>query len=58
MDPGSLRGGMQHGVNGATTVNASAEILQDQLTARGGAAYRLTRHITLNLTPAVSLRAR
>ena len=52
--PWFVAGGMQHGVNGATTVNASAEILQDQLTARGGAAYRLTRHITLNLTPAVS----
>ena len=52
--PWFVSGGVRHGLNGATTVNTSVEILQDQLTARGGVAYRLTRNLTLSLTPAVS----
>ncbi len=49
-----LSGGVLHGLNNVTTLNASAELLPDQFTARGGVAYRLTRNLTVGLTPAVS----
>jgi outer membrane usher protein len=49
-----LSGGVLHGLNSDTTLNASAELLRDQFTARGGAALRLTRNITVDLTPSVS----
>lgn len=52
--PWFVSAGMQHGLNSITTVNASAQILQDQATARGGCAFRATRNLTLELTPAVS----
>ena len=49
-----LSGGMQHGLNDVTTLNAAAELLPDQFTARGGVAFRMTRNMTAGLTPAVS----
>src|SRR5580698_8266277 len=49
-----LSGGVLHGLNNVTTLNASAEVLPDQVTARGGAAFRVTRNVTIGLTPAVS----
>lgn len=49
-----VSGAMLHGLNSDMTLNASAELLPDQLTARGGAAFRVTRNVTLDLTPAVS----
>jgi outer membrane usher protein len=49
-----LSGGVLHGLNSNTTLNASAEWLPDQFTARGGAALRLSRNVTLDLTPSVS----
>jgi outer membrane usher protein len=49
-----LSGGVLHGLNSDTTLNASAELLPDQFTARGGAAFRLSRNVTLDLTPSVS----
>jgi outer membrane usher protein len=49
-----LSGGMLHGLNSDTTINASAELLPDQFTARGGAAFRVTRNVTVDLTPSVS----
>ena len=52
--PWFVSGGMQHGLNSVATVNASAELVQDQLSGRAGIAFRLTRNITLDLAPAVS----
>lgn len=49
-----LSGGVLHGLDNVTTLNASAEVLPDQVTARGGAAFRVTRNVTVGLTPAVS----
>ena len=49
-----LSGGILHGVNSDTTINAAAELLPDQFTARGGAAFRVSRNVTLDLTPSVS----
>ena len=52
--PWFVAGAVQHGLSNGVTVNAAAELLQDQLTARGGVVYRATRNITLDVTPAVS----
>ena len=51
-----LSGAVQHGLNELATLNAAAEVVPDasEVTARGGAAVRATRHLTLELTPAVS----
>jgi outer membrane usher protein len=49
-----LSGGMQHGVSDTATINASGEVLSDEVTARGGAAIRMTRNFMLELTPALS----
>jgi outer membrane usher protein len=49
-----LSGGVLHGLDSNTTLNASAELLPDQFTTRGGAAFRVTRNVTADLTPAVS----
>ena len=51
-----LSGGVQHGVTDAVTVNTSAELVPDtdEVTARAGAAARVLRNLTVELTPAVS----
>lgn len=51
-----LSGGIQHGLIDIATINASAELSPEssELTARGGAALRAGRNVTLELTPAVS----
>lgn len=55
--PAFLSAGLLHGLNSVTTLNASTEFLENQLTARGGAAWRMTRNLTVELTPAVSHEA-
>ena len=52
--PGFLSAGLLHGLNSSTTLSAATELLASQLTVRGGAAWRATRNITVELTPAVS----
>ena len=49
-----LSGGILHGLDSNMTINASAELLSDEFTARGGAAFRVTRNVTVDLTPSVS----
>lgn len=51
---GFLSAGLLHGSSSSTTLSAAAELLQSQLTVRAGAAWRATRNITVELTPAVS----
>ena len=51
-----LSGGLQHGLCDTVTVNTSAEVVPDgsEVTARGGAAARVFRNVTVELTPALS----
>jgi outer membrane usher protein len=51
-----ISGGIQHGLNDVATLNGSAEVApgSSEVTARGGAALRAGRNMTLELTPAVS----
>ena len=51
-----ISGAIQHGLNGVATLNASAELGPDsnEVTLRGGGAWRVGRNITVELTPAVS----
>ena len=51
-----LSSGVQHGLSDVVTLNGSGEFAPDssEVTARGGAAARLTRNMTIEITPAVS----
>jgi hypothetical protein len=51
-----ISGGIQHGLNDVATLHVSAEVAPGsrEVTARGGAALRAGRNMTLELTPAVS----